>query len=210
MGHLIYLHYKKVRGVFGMLEFFLLSITSFLGTSIDDLIVNIIFFSSTKSKKEQWHIVIGKYLGLGTLLLVSLLASLGFGFLPMKAIGCLGLIPIALGVKALLSSQKQVGPAIREAKPVRGGSLIFQVALITAANGADNISVYIPLFAGFSAAGYAVFCGVFLWMTALWCVLGHWIAKLPLLRDRIEPWKKWIMPAVYVLLGVYILCKGLR
>ena len=47
-------------------------------------------------------------------------------------------------------------------------------------------------------------------MTALWCILGRWISKLPLLRDRIEPWKKWIMPAVYILLGLYILCKGLR
>ena len=191
-----------------MLEIFILSITSFLGTNIDDMIINTVFFSSAKNKKEIRSIILGKYIGISLLVLVSVLVSLGLGFLPMKYIGYLGLIPIALGIKEIISNYKKDDDEDSKTENIKGGNLILNVALITIANGADNIGIYIPLFAGFSLIEYAIFCGVFLLLIALWCVLGHQIAKLPLLKNMIDRYKKVIVPAIYILLGVYILLKS--
>lgn len=191
-----------------MLEIFILSITSFLGTNIDDMIINTFFFSSAKSKKEIRSIILGKYIGIGLLVLVSVLVSLGLGFLPMKYIGYLGLIPIALGIKEIISNYKKDDDEDSKTENIKGSDLIWNVALVTIANGADNIGVYIPLFAGFSFIEYAIFCGVFLLLIALWCVLGQQIAKLPSLKNMIDRYKKVIVPSIYILLGLYILLKS--
>ena len=79
-----------------MLEILILSITSFIGTNIDDFIIDIFFFSSAESKKDIFHIFLGKYLGIGILVLISLMGSMGLEFLPVQYIGVLGLIPIWL------------------------------------------------------------------------------------------------------------------
>ena len=53
------------------------------------------------------------------------------------AAGLLGLIPIALGIRGLLSTQ--------DGQPKVATNTVA-VAAVTIANGADNISVYTPLF----------------------------------------------------------------
>ena len=82
--------------------------------------------------------------------------------------------------------------------------LLMNVAFVTIANGADNIGVYIPLFTGFSVVQYIIFFLVFAVMTALWCILGYKAASMTLLKNTINKYKKMIVPAVYILLGVYI------
>ena len=64
-----------------MLEILILSITSFIGTNIDDFIIDIFFFSSAESKKDIFHIIPGKYLGIGILVWISLMGSMGLEFL---------------------------------------------------------------------------------------------------------------------------------
>ena len=79
------------------------------------------------------------------------------------------------------------------------------VALITIANGADNIGVYTPLFASFSAGQMMILCAMFAFMIALWCILAKRIADLPLLNKVLVRYKHVLVPIVLVMLGVYIL-----
>ena len=79
------------------------------------------------------------------------------------------------------------------------------VALITIANGADNIGVYTPLFASFSAGQMMILYTVFAFMIALWCILAKRISDLPILNRFLIRYKHVLVPMVLVLLGVYIL-----
>lgn len=188
-----------------MLEILMLSITSFIGTNIDDFIIDIFFFSAAENKKDIVRIVLGKYLGISILLIISLMGALGLEFLPVQHIGILGLVPIGLGIKEIFSGMQENEEDDQDIQGQRNKNLLWSVGLITIANGADNIGVYVPLFTGFSGKQYIILFIVFMLMIGLWCVLGYVASKVPLLEKTILKYKKVIVPGVYILLGMYIL-----
>ena len=191
-----------------MIETLILSITSFVGTNIDDIFIDTILFSGAETKADSRSIVCGKYLGLGILIAVSILGAFGLQFLPQQYIGCLGLVPICLGVKEIVANVKFREGDEDDAPVRKSKNMQLNTALITIANGADNIGVYIPMFAGFSAWQIMLTVGVFLFMIAVWGFLGKTLADLPVLRKLLTRYRVVIVPAVYIALGVYILWKS--
>jgi cadmium resistance protein CadD (predicted permease) len=79
------------------------------------------------------------------------------------------------------------------------------VALVTLANGGDNIGIYTPAFAAHSAPEISVIAGVFLGMTALWCLAAHAIANHPKLRSPLQWYAHRFTPVILISLGVVIL-----
>ena len=209
-----------------MLEVIISAIMSFIGTNIDDLFVDTIFFAGASGKKQDRSIVIGKYLGIGALVLVSLLGAFGLRLLPGKYIGLLGLVPLGLGIKVAIEYfwERKSAQAECEAEGFEGGSdpnkadeaphlqkhrsLLWSVALVTIANGADNIGVYIPLFAGYGLWQLGVLVCVFAVMIAVWCLIAKRLADWPLLKGVLIKYKGVIVPVVFVALGVYIMVEN--
>jgi cadmium resistance protein CadD (predicted permease) len=78
---------------------------------------------------------------------------------------------------------------------------------LTIVNGGDNISVYTPVFRTSSLAGIALTVAVFMAGTALYCLAGSRLAAHHAVTRFIERWGQWIVPAVFILIGVYIFYK---
>ena len=164
-----------------MITTLILSIASFIGTNIDDLFIDMLFFSEARTKADCNGIVLGKYLGIGILTLISILGACGLQILPQKYIGCLGLVPICLGIREIICLIKQQEDEDGEDTVPRSASLVINVALITIASGADNIGVYVPLFAGFTAGEILMAVGVFsvcISEAILQAKLLHWKRQL--------------------------------
>ena len=191
-----------------MIEALILSITSFIGTNIDDMFINTLFFSEAETKADSKSIVCGKYIGIGILIILSILGAFGLQFLPQYLIGCLGLVPICLGIKEIIVNVKSKGDDKADNNAEKPTNKLINTALITMANGADNIGVYIPLFAGFAVWQIMLTVAVFLVLIAVWCCLGKALADLPVLHKFLKKYKAVIVPAVYIALGVYILMKN--
>ena len=191
-----------------MFETLILSIASFVGTNIDDMFLNTLFFSDTKTKEEKKSIVYGKYIGIGILIVLSILGALGLQFLPQHYIGYLGFVPICLGIKEIIvninSRDNGNDPIITSANKM------MNTALITIANGADNIGVYIPLFTGFMTWQIILTVCIFLVLIAVWCFLGIVLAELPVLKMFLTKYKFVIVPLVYIVLGIYIILKNFQ
>ena len=185
-----------------MLSGLLTSVAAFVGTNLDDIFLLTLFFSEAETKKKERAVVCGQYLGILFLYFVSVLGALGLSFLPEKYIGFLGILPIILGVKAIFDKDDEDDGQ----KSALGGAV--RVALVTVANGADNLGVYIPLFAGYSAWKTAVAGIVFLLMTALWCLLSQKLSEMPFLRRFLGKYKRVLVPCVLILLGMYILAEA--
>jgi cadmium resistance protein CadD (predicted permease) len=79
------------------------------------------------------------------------------------------------------------------------------VAAVTIASGADNLGIYIPLFATQSRQATAVMGAVFVLMTALWCSLAHWLVRHPALGATIRRYGHRVMPYTLIGLGLFIL-----
>lgn len=191
-----------------MIETVISSLVSFVGTNIDDIFINTLFFSEVDTKAKTRSVVIGKYLGIGALVFISLLGAFGLSFISQQYIGFLGIIPIILGVKEWLCYVKSNDSEETDDLRKKSGGLILNVMLVTMANGADNIGVYIPLFAGFKLWQLITVICVFAVMTALWCVLGKKLSDLKFLQRFLSQNKHIIVPIVYIALGVYIILKN--
>ncbi len=190
-----------------MLETILLGITAYIGTNMDDLLLGMFLFANADEEKDGRRILLGKYLGIGFLVLVSAAAAFGLRVFPLTRLSVLGVIPILLGIKEIrsgLHDSEEEQTKEREAKK----TLAVWVMMITIANGADNIGVYIPLFAGFEIWQVLVVCGIFALMTFLWCCLSQKIAEWKFLHSFLTRYKKWIIPTVFIALGIYIIFKG--
>ena len=183
-----------------MIETMILSVTAFVVTNIDDLLMDTLLFAAASSGAERRRVFAGKYLGMGVLLAISVLGALGLQLLPQKYIAFLGVIPIALGVRELLKAEGS-----EDETAERSPDFMLNTALITVANGADNIGVYVPLFAGFAVWQILLSIFVFLGLIAVWCCLGKTLAGLPVLQNVLARYRKIMVPVVYIALGVYVL-----
>src|SRR5689334_15382583 len=73
------------------------SILAFSSTNIDDIFVLMLFFGSKRFKPID--IFVGQYVGIVTLVIVSLAGAYLGGFIDPRYVGLLGFFPIYLGIK---------------------------------------------------------------------------------------------------------------
>src|SRR5215469_18413552 len=76
-----------------------LAIVVFVSTNIDDIFVLIGFFADKSFRARD--VVVGQYVGVCALYLISAIAALISLVIPTAYIGLLGLVPIAIGIKKL-------------------------------------------------------------------------------------------------------------
>lgn len=183
-----------------------LGVITFVSTNVDDFFLLLAFFADGRSKKRQ--VVLGQYLGMGALVILSLAVASGTVFLPRGWISYLGIIPLLIGVRELSQMRKPGGPEKRQhlvdtAIVSRRSSLA--VAGITIASGADNIGVYVPLFATMRGPDLGIIAVTFSILIAVWCAITYWMVKTGHTILRQERWLKFITPIVLILIGLWIL-----
>ena len=180
-----------------MLNVLSVAATAFVATNVDDLFVLMLLFGQARGKGARLRITEGQFVGIGLLFAASAAAALGLGRVPEQYLRLLGLVPIVLGLRAWKNRGGQ------EEEVFAAG--VLSTAMLTVANGGDNLGVYIPLFAGYTAGELAVTAAVFTLLCGLWCLLGAKLASLPRVREGIGRWKGILVPAVFILLGLSIL-----
>jgi cadmium resistance protein CadD (predicted permease) len=79
---------------------------------------------------------------------------------------------------------------------------------VTIANGADNIAVYTPVFRAIGPADTAVTVAVFAVLVAVWCVAGSWLGSHSAVIGLMRRFGRWIVPAVFMLIGVVIVAES--
>ena len=205
-------HGLWVRHTFGDMDIFATMATAgglFVGTNIDDMVVLAVLNVSSRagSRPRVWQIWVGQYVGTAVLVIVSLLAALGLALLlPERFTWVLGLVPLSLGLAKLIAaagsprSGAQTTPAV--AKSLTG------VVALTVANGGDNIAAYTPVFRTLGAIETAITIGAFAVGVAIWCTLGAWLVSHRKITEIIQRWGHWIVPSVFILIGLYIFRKG--
>ena len=178
-----------------MLTSIVTSIIAYISTNIDDIFVIMILLASAGAAKSR--VVAGHFLGVGLITAISMLGAFGLQNLPLKYVGFLGLVPIALGAKAWFDRDDDETDA--------KGTGVLSMAMITLGNGADNVGVYIPLFTGFSGAERIGAVIIFVVMTALWLWFANSLAEFPKVKAIIEKYKSIAIPLVFIALGVFII-----
>jgi cadmium resistance transport/sequestration family protein len=180
----------------------------FAVTNIDDMLILALFFGRAAGHDHApRHVVLGQYVGFVLILAVSVAGALGATLLPESSIAYLGLLPIALGVRAGVRVWRH-RDVIDEQRETRDLPTVGSVATVTFSNGGDNIGVYVPVFATAGAGALSVYVAVFLVMVGVWCFLGHYLATRPLVARALSRWGHVILPIVLIAIGTLILVEG--
>jgi cadmium resistance transport/sequestration family protein len=179
----------------------------FVSTNIDDIFVLMLFFANKDFTPLQ--VVVGQYLGIGLLVGVSIVISLAALFFPANLIGLLGFVPIALGIKNLVDLRRKKLDDEQPAITSNRNSLRWlTVGVVTVSNGADNIGVYVPLFANSSVNEIGLIGIIFALMVAVWCAIGYVLVQAPLIGHPLRRYGHQILPFVLIGLGIYILAEA--
>jgi cadmium resistance protein CadD (predicted permease) len=84
----------------------------------------------------------------------------------------------------------------------------LQVALVTFANGGDNIGIYAPLFSGMSALDISWAILIFLVMTGLWCLFSIKMVENRVIGIKLRKYGHIILPFVLIVIGILIIIRG--
>jgi cadmium resistance protein CadD (predicted permease) len=181
----------------------------FAATNIDDLLLLALFFGRGAGQpRSTTRIVIGQYLGLAGILILSIAASFSASLLPPSVIPYFGLVPLGLGLQSAWSAIGANDGATDGSVAVREGPTIIGMAAITLANGGDNIGVYVPVFTTTSAARIGAYVLVFFALLAVWICAGRLVATRPPVARALSRWAHILLPVVLIIIGLLILVKG--
>ncbi len=189
---------------------------AFTATNIDDIVILLLFFSQINANLRPQHIVIGQYLGFTVLLILSLPGFFGGLILPPQWIGLLGLLPITIGISSLVNQEEDAALEISlitetdEASTITRifSPQIYSIAAITIANGSDNISVYIPLFASSNLGSFCIIISLFFLLLGLWCYAAYKLTHQRTIADFLTRYGNNLVPFVLMGLGAFIVLKS--
>ncbi len=198
-----------------MLTTLFTAIATFVATSIDYLVILLIFFSQERGKGAVRGVALGQYLGTAALIGFSLLAAFGLlTFIPEEwMIGLLGLIPLGLGLKVLFTREEEDECEDEEEEQKekvmershKYGSLALSMTLLTIASGGDNIGVYIPLFSSLNWGEIGLTLLVYALLIAGLLYVSYRFASLKFIGGTIEKYERIIVPVVFIGLGILIM-----
>lgn len=195
--------------------------SAFIATNIDDVLVLMLFFMQVRSGYRSWQIVLGQYLGFSAIVVASLPGFLGGQVLQRPWIGLLGLVPLTLGMIALIRREEfdleaqtiTYAPETLKHPVYRAMTRLFNpqslsVAAVTFANGGDNIGVYLSLFASSNFKHLLVTLGVFYLWVGIWCYLGYYLTRHQAITEALIRYSHVLIPMVFISLGLFILIEN--
>jgi cadmium resistance protein CadD (predicted permease) len=175
---------------------FLAGLAMFAATNIDGLFLTAALLADRSFRARD--VIIGTYAGIAALYAASAAGSLVSLVAPAAVIALLGLVPIAIGTRQLIS---QGGEALPKSES-RG---VLAVAALNIAMGADNIGVYMPVFAASAAADITAYGAIFAVLTGLWCYAAYRLVNHPSIGAPVRRYAPRLVPFVLIGLGLWIL-----
>ncbi|MCI1553650.1 MAG: cadmium resistance transporter [Levilactobacillus sp.] len=189
------------------LSFILTAVGIFFVTDTDDLVVLLLLWLAAATPLQRRHVVVGQYLGISTLILVSWLVSRGILHYNVGGlVHWLGLVPLSLGIVGIARWWRNRGVAQLPPTLTHPVSLPL-VWSLTLGNGGDNLSIYIPYFTHLDPPEFAVVLVVFLSMIGLWLLLSHHWARSTVASHFFARFGAWLSPLLFIGIGLAIVLK---
>ena len=194
-----------------MLGTIIAGVVTYWSTAIDLLIILMLFFAKVKDKKGVRDIYIGQFLGSGLLILVSLFFAVILHYVPDKRLlGFLGIIPVFLGIKALILGDSDGEKMANEKlKDTNQNNLIKTLIFITIVScGADNVGLFVPYFISLALPKLLITLAVFLIMIFLLVFIAQKSVSIPTVGTVLEKYSRWFIGIVYIFIGGSVLIEN--
>jgi len=176
-----------------------LAVVAFVTTNVDDLVA----LAAFSRRYRYGHVLLGQVIGfsvlVGASLALAVVAQAVFG----PWIGLLGVVPMAVGVAAY----RDGGGLPFDAGDEGERKQVSVVAAVGVANGADNLAVYVPLFAVLSVTEAGVVSAAMVVLSVLWVGLAVAVVRLSPVRRLVDVADR-LVPLVFVGIGLYVVVES--
>lgn len=189
--------------MFDMLTVLSLFVVPFAATNVDNLALLVGWLLAGRNRSRQ--VLLGHSLGMFALLLLTIAFGLGANIIPLRYVGYLGLIPIALGLKGLYELSRRSGENETAPEVTSAHVSPLSIAATQVANGVDTVLVFGPLLADSESGVDFVLIGGFVVMTFVWFGLARFLESHAARLTLLDRYGHWIAPIVLIVVGLYIL-----
>ena len=174
----------------------------FVITNVDAFVVLTLLFAASRSTgvPRPAQIIAGQYLGFLAWVVVSVVAAAGLRLVPDAWVGLLGVVPLALGLHGLLRAHHDPTSVLATGT--------WSVAVLTIANGIDNVTVYVLHFINLSPGAEALTIAIFCVLLALWCVAAALIGNRKTVSTLVGSAGRWLIPTVFIAIGAWVLIES--
>ena len=184
---------------------FAVTAAAFIGTNLDNLLLLLAFHNRYESHSVM--VTSGYIAGMVLIGAICLVIGEVGDVIPTSYLGLLGIIPIAIGGKALMRLFRRpetgdpTGIAIENS--VHG---VFLTVLVTQlSNGADSIITFSVLLAESSDSSDYLIMSAFLGMALIFGWLAFYSIKHRSISDFVSRYGNYVTPFILILVGAYIL-----
>jgi cadmium resistance protein CadD (predicted permease) len=183
------------------------AVVVFATTNIDDFVVLTFLFMASRADQRlrTWQVVAGQAAGVAVLVASAAIAAIGLVIVPSRWVGLLGLFPIGLGLWRLIAAMGKASEHDAPATVAAGLSGVAGVAII---NGADNITIYTPIFHSLKPGEVLVTLAVFMAMIGVWCAAAAWLGSHLAAITAIQRFSHRLVPIVLITIGAIILTRS--
>jgi cadmium resistance protein CadD (predicted permease) len=179
--------------------------SAFIGTNLDNLLLLMALYS--RYDEKPGIVTVGYFAGMLLVGAVCLLIGEAGEFFPLAYLGLLGVIPVFIGVLALLklflgkNAEQSHDTGIRHSHMA-----IFMAVMMTQlGNGADSIITFFVLFADSTDRSDYLIITTFIGMTCLFAWVAHYSLKHRWLSEMLVKYGHFVTPFILILVGVYII-----
>ena len=188
-----------------MIEIIVLAVVAFIATNIDDALLLVAFF--TDPRLDRTDVFVGQFVGMAAIVAIAAALAVLSLAIPDRYVDYLGLLPILVGIKGLWLARRTEKDPWSPTTPLDARGPLSSVALVTLANGGDNVAVYVPLFAHHTIPQIVLICAIFAAMTCLWSLYGKLLSARPEIGEWIRRWGRATVPFVLIAIGFFMLLR---
>ena len=178
---------------------------AFIATNLDNLVLLVALYS--RYKQHSGLVVFGYITGMIIIGAISVAVGEVGDFIPVTYLGYLGVIPIMLGVAALISLARGTQGGEKGSFAIDNSSraIFVTVVLTQLSNSADSIITFSALFADSLDATDYLIAPTFLAMSGIFAWLAYYLQNHRSLGQVLDRYGHYLTPFILILVGFYIL-----
>ncbi len=194
-----------------------LGVAAAVATTIGEFAVLTMFYISApegpQGRTKRKIIDTGYFIGSGLGILLSAIIALALKeFVSLNYLCWLGVIPVAVGIYYLLRpvADREICKAgfIMNTARTKLTSLGLYTVMALALS-LDDLSIYIPLLSVSDPLEMALILIIAVANIAIMIIASRHISNISSVKCHIDKIQRWLAPALFILIGIYVLARGM-
>jgi len=176
---------------------------AFVATNLDNFFLLLSFLAMPSVQLRS--VFFGFMTGMLILIGVSATATILPALIPVQYLGLLGIIPVTVGIKQLIATNRGLDPSGQSAVPAVQSSAFSAVVLTQISNGSDTIITFAPLIADSMPGAVILILATFVAMSLLLWRAARRAHIQPAVAALTKRYGRFLAPVILILVGSYIL-----